>query len=77
MRGIKCGKSQLRRDEATVGLINWGGMLHIEGRKGASFGTCLKFQAAATKDCGGRARTEDVLGTAQTGRKPKELVTYL
>lgn len=26
MRGIKCGKSQLSRDKATVGLINWGGM---------------------------------------------------
>jgi len=26
MRGIKCGKPQLRRDEATVELINWGGM---------------------------------------------------
>lgn len=26
MRRIKCGKSQLPRDKATVGLINWGGM---------------------------------------------------
>lgn len=26
MRGIKSGKPQLRRDEATVELINWGGM---------------------------------------------------
>lgn len=46
MRGIKCGKSQIRGDEATRGLINGGGRtcLHIAERKGASFGTCISFE---------------------------------
>lgn len=76
MRGIKCGKSQLSRDEATVGLINWGGMSAHGGEERSFIWYMSKFGAPVTKHCGARGRTE-VFGTAQTGRKPRKLVRYL